>query len=360
MHKPWIGEVVREQAAVREEIRHAHNNGLLQDHWAERNKFENVRKKIQLDDQGKIDDLRKQALDWCRGDEALAKNLLSRALSEHVGGTLPFDDLNKWSRFGGKVESAGESGCPYDFDRLRRTMAELRKVWGYGDEKPIFPSGHLLFACDANDLETIVYYRSFGPHTRNQFMGDAPFNDGDLAHFASTACLYRKIYAHVTALMGCEALDVAELSVIKETHDSGCLTRHYKQARVQNCFVLILGIFDRVKLEWLDRHSNDTRSGIRVYDTLRGDCDDDHLMYPAELILNLVGDACIIRGNAFMTETIPPPRDSTSTSSASFSTPRTESTAAARASARVTRQIPRKFSKANTIYLYNILLPHIT
>jgi hypothetical protein len=298
MHRGWVREIVARQAVVREE---------LEDKWAERNKYENVRKKTQLDDNGKIDELRSEALNWCNGDQAKASELLHRATGEFPGDALPFNELNFWTRFGGKVQSCNARGCHCDFDDLMLTMAELRKVWDRGDEQPLFKHGHCPYVLEPNDLETIAYYRSFGPRERDLFMGTAPCREGELDYFVHTASTYRKICAHVIALMGCQSLDVAELSVIRQTHYSGCLAAHYKQAPVKHCFVLILGIYDRMKRVWHDRESVEVRTGIRVYNNLRGDSDDNALQYPVELILCDVGDALIIRGNDFKTETIAPP-----------------------------------------------------
>ena len=74
------------------------------------------------------------------------------------------------------------------------------------------------------------------------------------------------------------------------------LCPHLGAPRAYNCFIIILGIYDHERENWLTRRSRPTSGGADTYNYLTGDADDDSVTVPARFNLTHQGDAMILRG----------------------------------------------------------------
>ena len=209
--------------------------------WLVRNQLVAQRERILLDLPGQLGHVQAVAMSYTDQNVARAGELLRAAL---IGNDLPAPLPSPyWARYGGRVESAGDRGCPYDHHHIAAMMAEIYAIWA-DDELGIFKFASCPYVHGNGWGPTRDFYRVFDHDACEQLSERRSSDPEEMAFFAHTAYTHRMIIAHITSLMGCDSLDVDYSYVIKQTHFLGLLAPHYKNERCGHCFVIIIGIYD--------------------------------------------------------------------------------------------------------------------
>ena len=184
-------------------------------------------------------------------------------------------------------------------------MSEISRIWD-DDEMDLFKFAHCPYVHGIGWGPPRDYYRAFDREQCEQLMGRSTSDTDEMIYFAHTACTHRMIIAHITSLMGCDYLDVDYSYVTKQTHLQGSYPQHYKSERCNQCFIIITGIYDTGGGFWLGPLSRGTPGGVQVFNNLSGDAGDNPLVIPISLNLSHPGNAMILRGNQFKSQTIAP------------------------------------------------------